>query len=435
MRNRARSSEARAGRRAAGPPVSRDAWLRLAACAAAAALLQMDGTIVTVALPSVGRELDVGSHTLAWVLTAYFVAYGLMLFPGGSLVDRIGSRRVGLYGLTLFAAGAALGAVAGSFGLLVGSRLVQGVGAGLVSPASLAGAVSGFPPERRGSALGIWGASSGMANLIGPLVGGLLTVVIGWRACWWFFVPASAGAAWGLVRFVPQAVHGDESPDAAGLRQRVVAAAALVAALTFVVMIGAFYLAQQYLQVAAGYSALGAAAALTLIAVLVGVAAPLAGRLSDERGEGPTLVTGFLLTALALGLLGIPGVPLDGLGALPLLVPFGLGVGLLFVPASRAALNAVPQAKHGRVSSLLSTCRLLGAALGSGLAGAALSGGVTASHVRIAMLCGAGICLLLGLPASVALSSGKRDASRLDFDVADRAAAEASSAGLNRSRR
>src|SRR5205823_1962943 len=103
----------------ARPAVSRDAWLRLAACAAAAALLQMDGTIVTVALPSVGRELDVGSHSLSWVLTAYFLAYGLMLFPGGSLVDRIGSRRVGLYGLGSFAAGAVLGALAGNFGVLV----------------------------------------------------------------------------------------------------------------------------------------------------------------------------------------------------------------------------------------------------------------------------------------------------------------------------
>src|SRR5438067_12437681 len=101
MRNRARSSSR-------GPGVGRDAWLRLAACASAAALLQMDGTIVTVALPSVGRELGTGSHTLSWVLTAYFVSYGVMLFPGGSLVDRIGSRRVGLYGLGLFAAGAAL---------------------------------------------------------------------------------------------------------------------------------------------------------------------------------------------------------------------------------------------------------------------------------------------------------------------------------------
>src|SRR5204862_3678912 len=140
MRNRARSSGTRDGRRAARPPVSRDAWLRLAACAAAAALLQMDGTIVTVALPSVGRELDVGSHTASWILTAYFVAYGLTLFPGGALVDRIGSRRVGLLGLAIFAAGAVAGALAGRFGVLVASRIVQGVGAGLVSPASLAGA-------------------------------------------------------------------------------------------------------------------------------------------------------------------------------------------------------------------------------------------------------------------------------------------------------
>jgi MFS family permease len=173
-------------------------------------------------------------------------------------------------------------------------------------------------------------------------------------------------------------------------------------------MIGAFYLAQQYLQIAAGYSALGAAAALTLIAVLVGVAAPLAGVLADRHGEGPTLIGGFLLTAFALGVLGITGAPLDGPGALPLLVPFGLGIGLLFVPASRAALNAVPQAMHGRVSSLLSTCRLLGAALGAGLAGAALSGGVTASHVRIAMLCGAGLCIAIGLPAAAELSPHRR---------------------------
>src|SRR5438093_663314 len=109
----------------------------------------------------------------------------------------------------------------------------------------LAGAVSGFPPERRGAALGLWGASSGTANLVGPVIGGLLTVTIDWRACWWFFLPASIAVAWGIRRFVPRAVHADESPETAGLRQRVVAAAAFAAALTFVVMIGAFYLAQQ----------------------------------------------------------------------------------------------------------------------------------------------------------------------------------------------
>ena len=263
----------------------------------------MDGTIVTVALPSVGEELDADSHALSYVLMAYFLAYAVTLFPGGHLVDRIGSRRVALAGLAVFAAGALLGALAGSFGVLVASRVVQGVGAGLVSPASLAGAVSGFPAERRGTALGIWGASSGAANLIGPVVGGLLTVAIDWRACWWFLIPASGAAALALWRLVPD-VHVDAGPDTAGLRQRVVAAAALVAALTFAVMIGAFYIGQQYLQSASGYSALGAAAALTLIALLVTIGAPFAGRLVDTRGESFTAALGFGLAGLGLGCAG-----------------------------------------------------------------------------------------------------------------------------------
>jgi MFS transporter, DHA2 family, methylenomycin A resistance protein len=386
------------------PTITSDARLRLAACAAAAALLQIDGTIVTVALPSVGDDLDVNSHSLSLVLMAYFAAYGVALFPGGSLVDRLGSRRVALGGLGVFAAGAVLGALAQSFEVLVASRLVQGLGAGLVSPASLAGAVSGYPPERRGSALALWGASSGTANLIGPVIGGLLTVVIDWRACWWFLVPCAAAAAWAISRFIPRGVHTDETPETAGLRQKVIGAAAIVAALTFVVMIGTFFMAQQYLQETAGYSALGAAAALTLIAVLVAAGAPLAGRLTDQHGERLTAMVGFAATALGLLLLGIPGAPLDGLGALPLLIPFGLGIGLLFVPASRAALNAVPQAKHGRVSSLLSMSRLLGAAAGAGLAGIALTGGVTRGNVHAALLVAAAACLVVGLPAAAELS-------------------------------
>ena len=170
-------------------------------------------------------------------------------------------------------------------------------------------------------------------------------------------------------------------------------------------MIGAFFLAQQYLQQTAGYSPLGAAAALTLIAVLVGVGAPIAGTFSDRHGERSTAMVGFAATAAGLLLLGIPGAPLDGLGALPLMIPFGIGIGLLFAPASRAALNAVSQAKHGRVSSLLSMSRLLGAAIGSGLAGVAISGGVTRGHVHAALLVAAAACVLIGIPAAAELSS------------------------------
>ncbi|MBO0705103.1 MAG: MFS transporter, partial [Candidatus Dormibacteraeota bacterium] len=161
--------------------VARAAWWGLAVCTCATAVLQMDGTMVTVAVPALGRELGVDTATVSWVLTAYFVPFGLALLPGGRLVDRFGSRPIALAGLLLFALGAVLGALAPSFGALVASRAVQGIAAGLVSPAALAGAVSGFPPERRGMALGIWGAGSGSVSLLGPLAGGVLTESLGWR--------------------------------------------------------------------------------------------------------------------------------------------------------------------------------------------------------------------------------------------------------------
>src|SRR5205807_9843036 len=135
-------------------------------------------------------------------------AYALVLLPGGELVDRFGARRLSLIGLGVFAIGAGAGALSASIGALIATRIVQGVGAGLVSPAALAGAVSGFPPERRGSALGIWGASAGVSNLIGPLLGGLLTVAFGWRADWWALVPLALAAAIGIAWVVHAVSHG-----------------------------------------------------------------------------------------------------------------------------------------------------------------------------------------------------------------------------------
>ena len=180
--------------------------MRLAACTGAAALLQLDGTLITVALPSVAHGLKVSSASTAAILSAYFGAYAIVLLPAGALVDRFGARRLALCGLAVFAVGAGAGAVVSSMGALIATRVVQGAGAGLVSPAALAGAVSGFPPERRGSALGIWGASAGISNLLGPLLGGLLTVALGWRANWWALVPLALIAAAGIVRYVPAVV-------------------------------------------------------------------------------------------------------------------------------------------------------------------------------------------------------------------------------------
>jgi hypothetical protein len=107
---------------------------------------------------------------------------------------------------------------------------------------------------------------------------------------------------------------------------------------------------------------------------------------------------GFLGLGVGMAVLAVPGVSLDGIGTLFLLVPVGLGLGMLFVPVSRAALNSVPDEAHGRASAILSAARLAGAAVGAGLAGLALSGGASASTVHQALAVAAGACLILGLP-------------------------------------
>ncbi len=400
-RRRARSARERPNR----APLPPGAWARLAACTAAAALLQLDGTLITVALPSVARDLGVSGGSGSIVLSAYFATYALLLWPGGMLVDRFGARRIALFGLLLFALGAAVGAVAPSLGVLIASRVVQGAGAGLVSPAALAGAVSGFPPERRGTALGIWGASAGVSNLLGPVMGGVLTVALGWRADWWALVPLALAAAWAILRLLPPSARGEPLTPRQTVFNQVVIAATIVAALTFAVMIGAFYLAEQYLQRAEGYSALGASSVLLLVALLVGAAAPIAGRMADRHGERLPALLGFLAAGTGLGVLAISAVPLGNAVTLLPLVPVGLGLGMLFVPTSRAALNATPLASHGRTSALLSVGRLLGAAIGAGLAGLALASGVTASTVHSAMLIACALCLAVGLPASTYLGA------------------------------
>jgi MFS family permease len=392
-------------------PVPREAWTRLAACTAAAALLQIDGTLITVALPKVAHGLNVSSAATSAVLSAYFVAYALVLLPGGVLVDRYGPRRLALIGLGVFAVGAGAGALSSSLAVLVATRVLQGAGAGLVSPAALAGAVSGFPPERRGSALGIWGASAGVANLIGPLLGGLLTVALGWRANWWALVPLALLAAAAVVHYVPTLVQEEGGGGVRAVLNQTVLSATLIAALTFALMIGTFYLAEQYLQRSVGYSALGASSVLIFVALLVGIAAPFAGVLVDRRGERLTAMLGFFMAAIGLAVLAIPDVPLHSVPTVVALIPVGLGLGMLFVPASRAALNANSSASHGRVSAVLSIGRLLGAGAGAGAAGIALASGPTASTVHTALLCACLLCIVVGIPVATRLGAPLRSVS------------------------
>jgi predicted MFS family arabinose efflux permease len=241
-----------------------------------------------------------------------------------------------------------------------------------------------------------------MSNLVGPLVGGALTVALGWRADWWALVPLTIASGLAIARFMPVIVHADERDHPA--LNRIVLAATLVAGLTFTVMIGAFYIAEQYLQRVAGFSALGASGALVLVALLVGAAAPMAGRLADRHGAQLPALLGFGASGLGLTVLGLPGTPLDDVVTILPLIPIGLGLGMLFVPTSRAALNATPLASHGRTSALLSVGRLLGATVGAGLVGIALSGTLTVSTVHRTLLLGAMLCVVVGLPAATRLT-------------------------------
>lgn len=386
-------------------PLEPGAWTRLAACTAAAALLQIDGTLITVALPSLAHGLHVSAASTSIVLSVYFAAYALALIPGGELVDRAGPRRIAIIGMVLFGLGAAGGAVSGDMTMLLLTRVVQGAAAGLVSPAALAGAVSGFPAARRGAALGIWGASAGVANLIGPLLGGILTVALGWRANWWALVPLTLLGLWAIQRQVPPGVGAPEAGARGGVLNEIVVGATGVATLTFAVMIGTFYLAEQYLQRAAGFSALGASGVLVLVALLVGASAPVAGGLADAHGERLPAMLGFLGAGIGLTVLGINGVSLHSAITVVPLIPVGLGLGLLFVPASRAALNATPRSLHGRTSAVLSVGRLVGAGAGAGAAGLALAGGARATTVHSALLFAAGLCVFIGVPLAALLAA------------------------------
>jgi H+/Cl- antiporter ClcA len=174
--------------------------------------------------------------------------------------------------------------------------------------------------------LGVWGASAGVSNLLGPLLGGLLTVALGWRADWWALVPLALLAASAIVVHVPRVLHDQPAESRGAAVNTVVLAAAFVAALTFAVMIGSFYIAEQYLQRAAGYSALAASSVLVLAALLVGAAAPIAGRLADRRGERLPATAGFLATGAGLLVLGLPDVSLHSVGTIAALIPVGFDV-------------------------------------------------------------------------------------------------------------
>ena len=171
-------------------------WWTLGALAFALFMIMLDNTVVNVALPSIQRDLGIGLSELEWTVNAYALTFAVLMLTGGKLADFFGRRRIFLLGLAIFTLSSLVCGLATTGGTLIGARMVQGLGAALMLPATLSIISATFPPHQRGTAIGIWAGVSAMALAIGPLIGGLLTEHVDWS--WIFFVNVPIGVL-GLV--------------------------------------------------------------------------------------------------------------------------------------------------------------------------------------------------------------------------------------------
>ena len=158
----------------------------------ASSLAFIDSTVVTVALPSIQQGFDTGFQTVQWVLNGYALMMGALILVAGGLGDLYGRRRIFLIGIVVFTIASVACAVAPSIGVLVGARILQGVGEALLVPQSLAIITACFPREVRGKAIGTWAAASAATTALGPPIGGFLIDLFDWRAVFWINVPLAA---------------------------------------------------------------------------------------------------------------------------------------------------------------------------------------------------------------------------------------------------
>lgn len=171
---------------------ARSPWLVLVALVLGQVLTLLDTTVVNVAIPTLTRDLDASLDSVLWVINSYVLAYAVLLISGGRLGDLVGQRRMFVIGVSLFTLASAVCGASQTPGQLIAARVVQGIGAALLTPQTLSLLMIVFPPDKRGAAFGVWGAVGGLGAALGPTVGGVLVDSLGWR--WIFFVNVPLGA-------------------------------------------------------------------------------------------------------------------------------------------------------------------------------------------------------------------------------------------------
>jgi EmrB/QacA subfamily drug resistance transporter len=397
-------------------------WTLVVVCAATAILL-LDVTVVNVALAQIERDLDASFDELQWVIDAYAIALAAVLLVFGTLADRIGRRRVLVAGLVVFAAASLMCAFAGSPVVLDIGRGIQGLGAAAMFATSLALLAQEFEGERRGFAFGVWGAVSGAAIALGPLVGGVLVDAIAWEWIFLVNVPIAAALIAVTLTRVPESRPGRLEPidipgaitfaaalllivlgltrgnsegwgsgeivgalgagaallalfvalelrrpapmlDLRLFRDRAFAGTAAVAFLQSVAIYPLFLFMSLWLQDVLGYGPFETGLRLLPFTLLLFLVAPLAGRLTARRPLGELLGVGLLL--LAAGLLMMRGLDAgsEWTAVLPGLLVSGAGVGLISPALAAAMVGVLPVERSGLASGINNTFRQTGIAAG-----------------------------------------------------------------------
>ncbi|QNG18107.1 DHA2 family efflux MFS transporter permease subunit [Rhodococcus triatomae] len=411
---------------------TRNPWPALWALVLGFFMILVDSTIVAVANPAIMTDLQADVNMVVWVTSAYLLTYAVPLLVTGRLGDRFGPKNIYLIGLVLFTGASFWCGVSGDISMLIVARAFQGLGAALMTPQTMSVITRTFPPDRRGTAMGLWGAVAGVATLVGPLAGGVLVDSLGWE--WIFFVNVPVGIlafvlAWKLVPSLPTHTHRFDIPgvvlSAAGMFLLVFGiqegstydwgrgvwiciGAGLLVLAAFVVNqarntdepllpLGLFKdrnfsLANIaissmgfavtsmvlplmfYAQAVRGLSPTGAALLMVPMAVITGVCAPFVGKLVDRTHPRYIAGSGFLLFAVSLGWLALVMTPDSA--TWELLIPIGL-IGLanscIWSPLAATATHNLPPQQAGAGSGVYNTTRQVGAVLGSAAIGALIT--------------------------------------------------------------
>jgi EmrB/QacA subfamily drug resistance transporter len=401
---------------------ARTLWT-LAITSVALFMVVLDNLVVSTALPVIRVDLGASIEELEWTVNAYTLTFAVFLLTGAALGDRFGRRRMFAAGIALFTVASAAAALAPSMGALIAARAVQGVGGALVMPLTLTILSAAFPAERRGVALGIWGAVGGIAVASGPLVGGAVIEGISWQWIFWLNVPIGlilvplaitllreshgpdraldfpglALASAGLLGVVWGLVNGNaDGWTSAGIVGSLVAG--IVFLVAFVVwelrtaqpmlpmrffrsrafsaangaslamsfgMFGSIFLLTQFFQTAQGFSPLEAGLRVLPWTAMPMLVAPIAGALSDRIGSRPILATGLALQAVGLAWIAAVSTATVGYGSL--VGPFilsGIGMGMFFAPMANVILGAVSSLEEGKASGANNAVREVGGVFG-----------------------------------------------------------------------